>query len=63
MVDNDLVAEAAVVGYPHNVKGESVYAYIVLKKENGDVDSSGKQDLLIMNKNKIEMMMEMIMLI
>lgn len=27
-----MVAEAAVVGFPHEVKGEGVYAYIVLKE-------------------------------
>merc|ERR1719328_579812 len=47
LTEHDLVAEAAVVGYPHNVKGESVYAYILLKNENENVDSSGKQDILI----------------
>ena len=47
LTEHDLVAEAAVVGYPHNVKGESVYAYIVLKNENGNVNSSGKQDVII----------------
>jgi acetyl-CoA synthetase len=26
-----LVAEAAVVGYPHNIKGEGIYAYVTLK--------------------------------
>jgi acetyl-CoA synthetase len=25
------VAEAAVVGYPHNIKGEGIYAYITVK--------------------------------
>ncbi|OGV76597.1 MAG: acetate--CoA ligase [Methylotenera sp. RIFCSPLOWO2_02_FULL_45_14] len=31
LVSNHLVAEAAVVGKPHDVKGESVVAYVVLK--------------------------------
>ena len=26
-----MVAEAAVVGFPHEVKGEGVYAYVILK--------------------------------
>lgn len=26
-----MVAEAAVVGFPHPVKGEGVYAYVILK--------------------------------
>lgn len=31
LVSNPLVAEAAVVGKPHDIKGESVVAYVVLK--------------------------------
>lgn len=31
LVSNPLVAEAAVVGKPHDIKGESVIAYVVLK--------------------------------
>jgi len=33
LVAHPLVAEAAVVGKPHDVKGESVFAYVVLKGE------------------------------
>ena len=38
LVSHDAVAEAAVVGYPHDVKGEGIYAYVVLKdgKEPSD---------------------------
>ena len=32
--EHPLVAEAAVVGYPHDVKGEGVYAYVTLKGRN-----------------------------
>jgi acetyl-CoA synthetase len=35
LVSNDAVAEAAVVGYPHAMKGQGVYAYIVLQGEPG----------------------------
>lgn len=31
LVSHEAVAEAAVVGYPHEVKGEGIYAYVVLK--------------------------------
>ncbi|RMG01343.1 MAG: acetate--CoA ligase [Nitrospirae bacterium] len=31
LVSHEAVAEAAVVGYPHDVKGEGIYAYVVLK--------------------------------
>ena len=33
LVANDLVAEAAVVGRPHEVKGESIIAFVVLKSD------------------------------
>jgi acetyl-CoA synthetase len=33
LVANPLVAEAAVVGKPHEIKGESVVAFVVLKGE------------------------------
>ena len=29
------VAEAAVVGYPHEVKGEAVYAFVIPKQGEG----------------------------
>src|SRR5665213_1018187 len=31
LVDNSQVAEAAVVGYPHDIKGQGIYAYVTLK--------------------------------
>ncbi|MCZ7385392.1 MAG: acetate--CoA ligase [Candidatus Methanoperedens sp.] len=38
LVSHNAVAEAAVVGYPHEVKGEAVYAFVTLKE--GRVKSS-----------------------
>ena len=35
LVSHDAVAEAAVVGYPHDIKGQGVYAYIVLQPGSG----------------------------
>jgi acetyl-CoA synthetase len=32
LVSHDAVAEAAVVGCPHEIKGEGIYAYVVLKE-------------------------------
>ncbi|WP_372873197.1 acetate--CoA ligase [Shewanella sp.] len=32
LVAHDLVAEAAVVGYPHDIKGQGIYAYVTLTK-------------------------------
>ena len=31
LVANQKVAEAAVVGYPHDIKGQGIYAYVTLK--------------------------------
>ncbi|KPU42490.1 acetyl-coenzyme A synthetase [Oxobacter pfennigii] len=31
LVSHNKVAEAAVVGYPHDIKGEGIYAYVLLK--------------------------------
>lgn len=33
LVSCDSIAEAAVVGYPHEVKGEGIYAFVVLKED------------------------------
>src|SRR5690606_39108956 len=30
LVEHDSVAEAAVVGYPHGIKGQGIYAYVTL---------------------------------
>lgn len=32
LVSHPLVAEAAVIGYPHEVKGEAIYAFVTLKE-------------------------------
>jgi acetyl-CoA synthetase len=31
LVSHPAVAEAAVVGFPHDIKGEGIYAYVILK--------------------------------
>ena len=31
LVAHDKVSEAAVVGYPHDIKGQGIYAYVTLK--------------------------------
>jgi len=40
LVAHDLVAEAAVVGKPHDVKGEAVIAFVVLKGERPNADDA-----------------------
>ncbi|WP_028455527.1 acetate--CoA ligase [Chitinilyticum litopenaei] len=42
LVANPLVAEAAVVGKPHDIKGESVVAYVVLKSSRPDGEDAKK---------------------
>jgi acetyl-CoA synthetase len=44
LVSHDAVAEAAVVGFPHPVKGEGVYAYVVLR--DGEVASDDLSTIL-----------------
>lgn len=47
LVAHPKVAEAAVVGRPHDVKGEAVFAYVVLKGERpeGGIDDEMTQEL------------------
>lgn len=42
LVANPLVAEAAVVGKPHEIKGEAVVAYVVLKGQRPEGDAAKK---------------------
>ena len=39
------VVESAVVGYPHDVKGHVIYAYVIFSGHHGD-DNSRRQDIL-----------------
>lgn len=45
LASHPAVAEAAVVGFPHPIKGEGIYAYVVLKE--GAKPSDGLRDALI----------------
>jgi acetyl-CoA synthetase len=42
LVSHPVVAEAAVVGYPHDIKGEGIYAYVILKAGNESSESLKK---------------------
>ncbi|MBZ0304968.1 MAG: acetyl-coenzyme A synthetase, partial [Anaerolineae bacterium] len=42
LVANPLVAEAAVVGKPHDIKGEAVVAYVVLKGHRPEGEAAKK---------------------
>jgi acetyl-CoA synthetase len=43
LVAHKKVAEAAVVGYPHNIKGEGIYAYVTLKSGEQATDDLRKE--------------------
>ncbi len=40
-----MVAESAVVGFPHPVKGEGVYAYVVVKEVAANMTQKEKEEL------------------
>jgi len=44
LVSHATVAEAAVVGYPHDLKGEGIYAYVILKS---DVEATEGMDKIL----------------
>ncbi|MBI5750150.1 MAG: acetate--CoA ligase [Nitrospinae bacterium] len=44
LVSHEKVAEAAVVGYPHEIKGEGIYAFVTVKDGN-HIDESLKKTL------------------
>jgi acetyl-CoA synthetase len=43
LVAHDKVAEAAVVGYPHDIKGQGIYAYVTLMRGVEPTDSLRKE--------------------
>jgi acetyl-CoA synthetase len=45
LVAHDAVAEAAVVGYPHDIKGQGIYAYVTLRADL-EGDDALKKDLV-----------------
>ncbi|NGM51945.1 acetate--CoA ligase [Caulobacter sp. 602-2] len=46
LVAHEAVAEAAVVGYPHDIKGQGVYAYVTLKADAVATEELRKQLVL-----------------
>jgi len=46
LVAHEAVAEAAVVGYPHDIKGQGVYAYVTLKADATPTEELRKQLVL-----------------
>ncbi|PVE50625.1 acetate--CoA ligase [Rhizobium rhizogenes] len=43
LVSHDLVSEAAVVGYPHAIKGQGIYCYVTLMAGNEGTDALRQQ--------------------
>jgi acetyl-CoA synthetase len=39
------VIESAVVGFPHDIKGQGIYAYVIIENQHGDAQLT-KQDIL-----------------
>ena len=51
LVEHPKVAEAAVVGFPHEIKGQGIYAYVTLNAgEEGD-DAIGKELIALVRKD------------
>ena len=44
------VVESAVVGYPHDVKGQGIYAYVIYNGHHGDEESRRKDILLTVTR-------------
>ncbi|NJD76074.1 MAG: acetate--CoA ligase [Candidatus Methanoperedens sp.] len=52
LVSHPTVAESAVVGYPHDIKGEAIYAFVTLK-EGVDKSENLKSELITHVRNTI----------
>ena len=52
--DHKLVAESAVVGFPHPVKGEGVYAYVVVKEVAANMTPKEKEELANQLKSMVK---------
>ena len=47
LVAHEAVAEAAVVGYPHSIKGQGIYAYVILTADYARQDPAQLQGALV----------------
>ena len=45
LVNHNLISEAAVVGYPHDIKGQGIYAYVTLNA-NAEITNHLKKELI-----------------
>lgn len=44
------IVESAVVGYPHDIKGQGIYAYVISTKQNDDEETLRKEITATVNK-------------
>ncbi len=47
---HDAVIESAVVGYPHDIKGQGIYAYVICENESQNTDVVKKEIIDIVSK-------------
>jgi acetyl-CoA synthetase len=52
LVSHPKVSEAAVVGYPHDIKGQGIYAYVTLMKGEA-ADADLRKELVVWVRNEI----------
>jgi len=48
--EHELVAESAIVGFPHQIKGNALYGFITLKKEHESLDDIKKEINMLISK-------------
>jgi acetyl-CoA synthetase len=48
--EHEAVVESAVVGYPHDIKGQGIYAYVIVSEEVSDLDAFKKEVLKVVTK-------------
>jgi len=51
LTEHEAIAETAAVGYPHDVKGQGIYAFVVLKDGNHQVNQILKEARDLVKKN------------
>jgi acetyl-CoA synthetase len=53
LVAHDLVAEAAVVGFPHDIKGQGIYAYVICNAAAKDLPAADVEAVLKQQVRKV----------
>jgi acetyl-CoA synthetase len=48
--EHELVVESAVVGYPHDIKGQGIYAYVIVSGDIEDEDAFRKELIQVVVK-------------